>query len=195
MHDLILDNGARLKLYASPYTAPGQGVNEWAFGYPSVEDRFNGEGEAVSYARPTGTENSILTNDKDNKVDIAMTHGPAKYILDRSSNLESLGCPHLFRAMRKTRPMLHCFGHVHKGYGAQQVRWEEDRNLPDDDDDDDGIRQKIHLEGLLEGGVRRVEIRSREEGAETTFVNAALMGRDGMLDNVPWLIEIDLELA
>lgn len=71
------------------------------------------------------------------EVDVVMTHGPAKYRLDLSSTSESLGCPHLFRAMRRTRPKLHAFGHVHNSYGVEMMRWKERGVLPEDDDAED----------------------------------------------------------
>lgn len=191
--NFILGNGAKLTIHASPYTINRQGVREWGFGYMSVEDRFNPEEEGISYGELAGTEKSILEVDKE--VDIVMTHGPAKYRLDCSSFDESLGCPHLFRAIRRLRPKLHVFGHVHHSYGAERIRWQEGRTLPEDDDIDDGIKGKTRVEGYVEDGVRRIGIGKRDNGLETTFVNAALMGRDQELTNAPWLVEIELEQA
>ncbi|KAH6664446.1 Metallo-dependent phosphatase-like protein [Halenospora varia] len=192
-YDFVLDNGAKFNIYASPYTINSQGVREWGFGYESVEDRFNPEGEAVSYGKLAGTEKSVLEGDKE--VDVVMTHGPAKYRLDISSSSESLGCPHLFRAMRRTKPKLHVFGHVHKAYGAEFVRWQKGREMPEDDDVDDGIKEKRRIEGFVEDGVRRIGAGKGEMGAETVFVNAALMGRNGELENAPWLVDVELEPA
>ena len=47
-----------------------------------------------------------------------MTQG----ILDDSSH-GNLGCPHLFRALKRCKPRMHLFGHIHEGYGAKVVTW------------------------------------------------------------------------
>ncbi|KAL8637856.1 MAG: hypothetical protein Q9228_004921, partial [Teloschistes exilis] len=69
-----LENGARLTLYASPY-APA--FFDWAFAYAENEERFNpwpgGPNDTTSFGPkpiPVG-------------VDIVMTHGPPKGVLDR----------------------------------------------------------------------------------------------------------------
>ncbi|KAE8443501.1 hypothetical protein EG329_001813 [Mollisiaceae sp. DMI_Dod_QoI] len=208
-HEFVLGNGARVRVYASPWTVRGNGVREWAFGYESAEDRFNGEGRGVVYGRCVGTEGSVVGEGVD--VDVVMTHGPPRYRLDRGfgdgdgdwdGGGQSLGCPHLFRAVRRGRPALHVFGHVHGGYGAELVTWEKGggrEELPDDDDVDDGIGDIRKIEGRVEDGVRRIELQNgvgdRERGVQTLFVNAALMGREGELDNLPWLVELELEKA
>lgn len=50
-------------------------------------------------------------------VDIVVTHGPPKGILDLTENkdrsLEQVGCKSLLRRMTEIEPMIHCFGHVH----------------------------------------------------------------------------------
>ncbi|KAE8451114.1 hypothetical protein EG329_004786 [Mollisiaceae sp. DMI_Dod_QoI] len=192
-YDFVLNNGAKFRIYSSPYTTNSQGVREWGFGYESVEDRFNPEGEAISYGKLAGTAKSVLEGDME--VDVVMTHGPAKYRLDLSSSSESLGCPHLFRAMRRTRPKLHVFGHIHKAYGAEIVRWQEGREMPEDDDVDDGIKERRRIEGIVENGVRKIEVGKAEMGEETVFVNAALMGRNEELENAPWLVHVELSRA
>lgn len=55
--------------------------------------------------------------------DVLMTHGPPHGILDlvpsdMSGNYEHAGCEDLLRAMRRLRPRLHIFGHIHEGYGV-----------------------------------------------------------------------------
>ncbi|CZR63809.1 uncharacterized protein PAC_13706 [Phialocephala subalpina] len=192
-HEFVLENGAKFRIYASPFTRNSEGVREWAFGYESAEDRFNPKGESISYGRPAGTERSVLQ--VDNEVDVVMTHGPTKYRLDLSANSDSLGCPHLFRAIRRTRPKLHVFGHVHKAYGAEIVRWNEGKEMPEDDDVDDGTKEHRRIEGFVKDGLRNIGAVRGEKGTETLFLNAALMGRDGKLDNAPWLVDIELEPA
>jgi hypothetical protein len=124
-----------------------------------------------------------------------MTHGPAKYRLDISSSSESLGCPHLFRVMGRIRTKLHVFGHVNDAYGSELVQWHEEGEMPDDDDTDGGIKEKMRIKGFLDDSVRQIRAGKGERGAETVFVNTALMGNNGELENTPWLVDLESEQA
>lgn len=86
-----------LKIWGSP-TTPLLGE---AFGVPSETDRKN------LYARiPADT-------------DLLITHGPPFRILDCDAGSERhAGCKHLLDAVRRVKPMIHAFGHVHGGYGT-----------------------------------------------------------------------------
>ncbi len=55
-------------------------------------------------------------------IDILITHGPPFGILDRSqdSDIHS-GCKELLQAVRRVRPKLHVFGHVHGTPGLVQT--------------------------------------------------------------------------
>ena len=98
-HEFILKNGAKLKVYASPYT-PFK--SKMGFQYrPEVDHDW-----------------SI-----DTTIDIVVTHGPPNGILDRTSSKQRAGSPSLFRAIFHARPRLHCFGHIHEGWGAKFVTW------------------------------------------------------------------------
>jgi predicted MPP superfamily phosphohydrolase len=55
-------------------------------------------------------------------IDILVTHGPPARILDRTAGEQDAGCADLREAVRRVRPRLHLFGHIHEGYG----RLEED---------------------------------------------------------------------
>lgn len=90
-HTFTLRNGTSFTLYVSPYS-PAFG--DWAFAAAPSEDRFA----------------SLQDH-----VDILMTHGPPKNILD-SCPQGNVGCDHTLNALRRTKPMLHCFGHIHEGY-------------------------------------------------------------------------------
>lgn len=50
-------------------------------------------------------------------VDVLMTHGPPQGILDRTSRGDHAGCADLLAELRRVRPRLHVFGHIHEGYG------------------------------------------------------------------------------
>ncbi|KAH8685450.1 hypothetical protein BGZ60DRAFT_361733, partial [Tricladium varicosporioides] len=40
IYNFVLDNGAKFKICASPYTVSSQGMRVWGFGYKIVEDRL-----------------------------------------------------------------------------------------------------------------------------------------------------------
>ncbi|MGC4017104.1 MAG: metallophosphatase domain-containing protein [Luteolibacter sp.] len=55
-------------------------------------------------------------------VDILITHTPPFGILDTPSrSLTHLGCPILLEELKRIRPRLHVFGHVHAAYGRKQI--------------------------------------------------------------------------
>jgi len=120
-HTFTLNNGAKFTVYASPYT-PGSGG--WAFPYQPFADRFNDANQAA----PNRT--SIATNPIPSGVDIVMTHGPPHSILDKVDN-QHLGCPNLLHAVSRARPLMHCFGHIHEGHGANIVTWKPDGSVKD----------------------------------------------------------------
>ena len=53
-------------------------------------------------------------------LDILITHGPPTGILDRikpQRDSEHIGCEELMKAVERTKPKIHVFGHIHGGYG------------------------------------------------------------------------------
>ncbi|KAK6442975.1 hypothetical protein LTR95_000853 [Oleoguttula sp. CCFEE 5521] len=197
IHDFKLANGAMLKVYASPYTPSN---NDWGFNYPSGEERaWN------------------ITRD----IDVTITHCPPKGVLDRSAGVRSAGVGSvgdsaLFAAIAQARPSLHCFGHIHTGWGAKRVAWQVSDSLGgrrpthmtaingDEtvvlqslaklkaaDDDKDGESTQT----VRERGYCRAEISAGMAGEKTLFVNAAIEGPDDKSQQVPWLIEIELPRA
>jgi hypothetical protein len=55
-----------------------------------------------------------------NNLDILITHGPPKDILDKVTTrhpAERCGCPILADSVHKKRPRYHIFGHIHDSYG------------------------------------------------------------------------------
>ncbi|KAK4106804.1 hypothetical protein N658DRAFT_491437 [Parathielavia hyrcaniae] len=99
-HTFALDNGALLTVYASPYTPSPH--SEMGFQYK--------RGEAHDFS---------VSKD----VDVVMTHGPPRGILDMTDSKQRSGCEHLFAAVARARPQMHCFGHIHEGWGAKLVAW------------------------------------------------------------------------
>lgn len=62
--------------------------------------------------------------------DVMISHGPLFGYLDKSNNWDHatgkkfddhLGCEDLRDAILRVRPKLHCFGHIHGGYGKSSI--------------------------------------------------------------------------
>ncbi len=56
-----------------------------------------------------------------NETDILITHGPPYGILDKNMRGMSCGCEELKKAVDRTQPKLHIFGHIHEGHGIEQI--------------------------------------------------------------------------
>ncbi|POS78464.1 hypothetical protein DHEL01_v203137 [Diaporthe helianthi] len=165
-HQMSLQDGRTLNVYASPYTPD---FNGYAFAYGEEEDRFNTGAHTV----PLGT-------------DVVVTHGPpfvpvTAYRMDQGKNGEHCGCSKLWTAIERTRPRLHCFGHIHQGYGSQVVRWDKTDGMTVEDVSATGSDD-------LDGRARSVP--PTTEGT-TVLVNAAIMA-DGGLNNKPWVVDVKL---
>ncbi|GKT40582.1 metallophosphoesterase domain-containing protein 1 [Colletotrichum spaethianum] len=191
-YQFTLQNEGVLKVYASPYIP---GTEAWAFQFAGAHD-FNIE---------KGT-------------DIAITHGPPHGIFDISGDKKRIGCPQLFRAVAKSQPKIHCFGHVHGGWGAKLVAWR--KQIPETPTHMSAIdnASSVVLENLGRHNEPEDIMRARKERFEqyrsqgycgtshgmgdehplkagyTLFVNAAIED-GGTLARPPWLVQVDLETA
>ncbi|KAK3356736.1 Ser/Thr protein phosphatase family protein [Lasiosphaeria hispida] len=157
-HSFTLTDSCQFTVYASPYTPE---FNGYAWSYALGEDRFSQDAES-----PMPREG----------LDIDMTHGPPSvpwvdYQLDTSASGSHCGCPMLFEAIRRTMPKLHCFGHLHEGYGVQTIEWGGG-------------------EGVLGKPSSTTEFVEAEDG-KTALVNAAIMGGQGK-NNGPWVVDMRL---
>lgn len=129
---------------------------------------------------------------------------------DETTRNEHVGCEHLLRAARRCRPRLHCFGHIHEGWGAERVRW----NDSEDEDKDVGGKweecvesaewietdgEKMVEEGAVfldlsrDGGVDKVGEKELVFGKETLMVNASIMSVTYKPWQGPWVVDLDLE--
>lgn len=194
-HEIILANGAMLKVFASPYTPSKAGG--WAFNYDSADKHHWDIGKDV---------------------DIAVTHGPPHGILDRTDEGTRAGCPDLFAAIASSRPLIHCFGHIHEAWGAKKVVWRESRDdceLPPShftaidndaselveslgtlrprnfDSMEETRRKQEKLKELGKKGFREVKA-DLQKGKQTLFVNAAIEGGFKETRRLPWLVQLDL---
>ncbi|KAI9645541.1 hypothetical protein NHQ30_006283 [Ciborinia camelliae] len=178
IHDYALENGAALRIYASPYTPEYCGFG-WA--YERYEDRFNGADERDMGMKGVAGAVRIpsFAEDEDGRnIDIVMTHGPPMNVLDKvDRNGEHVGCYSLGKALGRARPKLFCCGHIHEGHGAEVARWGEK-----------GISETRKVECMWPS----LNNESIEEGKETLMVNASIMTVGYKPTNKPWYIELDL---
>ena len=119
-----------------------------------------------------------------------LTHGPPGKVLDKTSNGENAGCEHLLRAVERCRPRLHCFGHIHEGWGAERRKWS------------DGTSKAIELDGkkIVENRSAYLNLTKKGQsplifGEETVFVNAAIMTVTYKPYNAPWVVDLELPLS
>lgn len=184
-YTFTLINGATFTVYASPYS-PACG--DWAFAYERDQDRFNGAHQVSD-----GVE-SIAKHAIPNfpNVDIVMTHGPPKGILDECPQ-GNVGCKNLLQALRRARPRMHCFGHIHEGNGVEVVEWGFQES---------GIRGRpLGEEGNSED--KKISRNAYPDpmhfplkhGQQTLMVNAAIMNGRNEPVNAPWLVDLELPLA
>jgi Icc-related predicted phosphoesterase len=54
-------------------------------------------------------------------IDVLVTHGPPAGILDETVAGQRVGCADLLVALRRVRPRLHVFGHIHESYGRHDA--------------------------------------------------------------------------
>ncbi|KAL5118345.1 hypothetical protein ACEQ8H_003694 [Pleosporales sp. CAS-2024a] len=190
-HSFTLSSGASFTIYASPFT-PRYGAS--AFQYPTGEDRFNPREFSHSWATNVGTEASTIPE----SVDIVMTHGPAKYILDSTPDGRSAGCDHLRRALERVQPRLHCFGHVHQGYGAQRLAYDEHVKVEGEADSIKPLPQEwVGKNQARKKGFASIPPASLQDFRsthQTLCVNAAMQGEKGVLEKAPWIVDLDFLL-
>ncbi|KAL8829379.1 MAG: hypothetical protein Q9170_006196 [Blastenia crenularia] len=170
-----LRNGARFTIYTSPYQPE---FCDWAFPYQRSEDRFN----------PPNAKNPIPSWPD---IDILMTHGPPEGILDEASKEEIVGCEHLLRAVKRCKPRLHCFGHIHEGWGAERMEWTENSEgepLPID-------QGKVISDRCVHVDVSDSSDRPLRWGQETLLINASIMDRKYKPSNAPWSVDLELPAA
>lgn len=175
-HAFFLSNGARFIVYASPYT-PGSG--SWAFQSPPY-DRYT----TLDQPSPNGP---CASSHMPSNVDIVMTHGPPYSILDQVDG-ENLGCPGLLRGVSRARPLMHCFGHIHEGHGANIVTWQLNGSVKDP-----ALATPLETEQV--NAYPYANEWPIQFGKQTIMINAAIMrntGRGMRPDYKPFIVVLDL---
>lgn len=178
LNTFTLRSGAKFTIYTSPYQPE---FCNWAFAYNSFEDRFNPPDKVnTEHGFKCIAENPIPDFPG---VDIVMTHGPPKDILDWTAH-GTVGCHNLIRAVSRARPLLYCFGHIHEAHGAKVVKWKDDRN--------EMGSEAVESEADVQNSYPENSKFSVKLGRETLMVNAAVMNVHYRPTNPPWLIDLDL---
>ena len=206
IHSFKLKNGAKLTVYASPWT-PSLTEHNWGYQY-----------------RPCEGGNVFDTAKIGNEVDLFMTHGPPRGIMDYTDSRQRAGCPDLFKAIARARPRLHCFGHIHEGWGAKFVAWKSpisDNPSYFTDIDNDGslvVERLASLkpgkfdteESLTEKATKEKHYRGQgfcstshcmedmnplKPGQNTLFINASIESLEEGRSQLPWIVDIELERA
>ena len=185
-HSFTLKTGAKFSIYVSPYTPA---YCDWAFAYKHNEDRFNSPQQTANGVT------SIAINPIPNDIDIVMTHGPPKGILDWCQQ-GNVGCPNLLQAVRRVKPLMHCFGHIHEGHGVEAIDWKEKQQL---------IAESAQPAPRKNEAVHRYFeddstgnpypepfVWEEARGDRTLAVNASIMTEDYKPENAPWLISLNL---
>ena len=189
-----LKNGAFFSVYASQYTPA---FCNWGFPYLRPQDRFNPAGKEVDSLTKCIAEKPIPDFPH---VDILMTHGPPRYHRSITASNTDAGCKHLLNALTRSRPRMHCFGHIHEAWGVELLEW----TFPEDKTEgpeqvvfskstpSPAIDGQYHVEHL---DVSSQSSRPLKHGQQTLLVNAAIMDIDYEPTNAPWLVDLDLPVA
>lgn len=97
--ELELPQG-RVRIFGSPNTPAPRGI-KGAFQYDPEEDMWKGKVPETT--------------------DVLLVHGPPKGYLDQGGK----GCPQLLREIRRVKPKIVVFGHIHQGRGTKVVSLSE----------------------------------------------------------------------
>lgn len=193
VHCFSLSTGAELRVFASPYTPA---FCSWAFAYPRGRDRFNPLPEdttASSALSSAGADAPDGVVPDFPSVDIMITHGPPAGVLDSVVHGGSVGCEGLFAAVKRARPRVHVFGHIHEGYGALRGEWGPDMTLGGTKVvcDPDKVREErgAYVDVSADSGC------PLRFGEETLFVNASVLNERYKAVNAPWVVDLDLPVS
>ena len=152
--ELRFDNGRIMKVYGSPWSLQH---GSWVFQFASHERFFTGK-------VPCDT-------------DILVTHGPPQYYLDG----EGLGDDSLMQEVRKVKPILHVFGHVHAGHGVCRLSYDSfEDSYRDVMAGVYGLLNVVKMAATL--ALEKLGLITPTKGKKTWLVNASVVG--GARDNI-----------
>ena len=115
-----------LKIYGSPWQPE---FYNWAFNLPRGEELKK--------------KWDLIPDD----IDILITHGPPMDFLDTVvGQYEPLGCYDLKQRVLNIQPKIHCFGHIHSGYGETDFNGTKFINAAVLDEDYNHTQKPINIE-------------------------------------------------
>jgi predicted phosphodiesterase len=125
--------------------------------------------------------------------DVVITHGPPFAVSQK-------GCKDLSDAIEKARPRLHCFGHIHGGWGAELYTWPEKAEepaasvkiaeLPPCNKQVNQEPVEFFLTSHCSTDTQPLQV-----GTQALFVNAAIQGTYWNPIQRPWVVDIELPPA
>ncbi|THX11180.1 Metallo-dependent phosphatase [Aureobasidium pullulans] len=204
VHEVPLENGGVLTLYTSQYQPE---FCDWAFPYWKHEDRYNISNVLIDAKHISANP---IPSFSAKQLDVICTHGPPFKRGDITPH-GNVGCPHLLKAVARAKPLIHCFGHIHEGWGAERVTWEDTPKR----------EPQQTIQEFKDGGwekytksVETVEVDNKEvmqqravfvdasktggkeviRGEQTLMVNAAIMDAGYHPVNAAFLVDVDLPL-
>jgi hypothetical protein len=205
LHTFELSNGAVFTVYTSAWQPV---FYDWAFNYPLNEDRWNPP-HLITDTNVIPSKNDPHPIPEGANVDIVMTHGPPKGHLDKCLSGTEAGCVHLLKALHRVRPRLHCFGHIHEGWGCERVYWEKGGDEAGELGEATEVIGHLSVQGndvqrpedaaVLERRAAYVDISSKSTkplqfGKETLLVNSCIMSFSYNAEGAGWLVDMDLPL-
>jgi len=88
--------------------------------------------------------------------------------------------PGSFDATARVKPKLHCFGHIHEGYGATTITW-------------DGTSQDREISNSMQLlKCTYIDAKSEDYHNKSLYVNAAIQGEGGAFSNAPFIVDLML---
>lgn len=87
---------------------------------------------------------------------------------------------------------IHCFGHIHEGYGAEVVTWKPDTSEGNGNDTSTSTIDSHKCGRPLVKQYPKPAECAIAYGQESLMVNAAIMSGKNDPDNAPWLVNIEL---
>ena len=138
--------------------------------------------------------------------------------MDYTDSRVRAGSSSLFAAIARSRPALHCFGHIHEGWGAKLVNWREElseypSHFTDIDNDQSKIIEnlaRITATSFDDATATAEKTKKREEylgrgyctaklsghrSNQTLFVNASIEALEEGTQQLPWIVDIELRAA
>lgn len=122
--------------------------------------------------------------------DIIVTHGPPRLHLDQR-DFHRAGCPYLAQEIRRLRPLLHVFGHIHAAYGQEKVVLDNVQSGYEEIMTGWAGWGTLVYMVVMAVSARITQLFKHFDNKATVFVNAAVVGgAENALKNEPILIEL-----